>query len=88
MPLQGRIFRRAAGGVVMPSVQAQLTEEDVRTLMELAAKRGVDANTILQQAITTEKLIADNVGPKDDLLIRRSDNSFVRVEFKKTGDKP
>jgi uncharacterized protein YpuA (DUF1002 family) len=69
----------------MPEVQAQISEEDLKTLLELAEKRGVDANTVLQQAISTEKLISDNVGPNDDLLIKRSDNSVSKIEFSKPG---
>jgi predicted transcriptional regulator len=57
----------------MPAFKVELTDEQIRMLQELAARRGVDANTVIQQAISTEKLIADNVGEQDDLLIRKGD---------------
>jgi len=37
---------------------------------------------VLQQAITTEKLIADNVEEGDDLLIKKGDR-FKKVVFDK-----
>lgn len=67
----------------MPQIQAELSNEDLAKLTELASLRGVDANTVLQQAISTEKLIADNVGEGDDLLIKKGDNSFAKIEFSK-----
>lgn len=65
----------------MPSFKVDLTDEQVRNLLDLAEKRGVDANTIVQQAIGTETLLSENVGKSDDLLIRRSDQSFSKVNF-------
>lgn len=67
----------------MPDIQAELTDENLKTLLQLAKERGVDANTVLQQAISTEKLIADNVKPGDDLLIKRRDNSMAKITFSK-----
>ena len=67
----------------MPTIQAELSDEDLQKLMELVKLRGVDANTILRQAISTEKLIADNVHPGDDLVIKRRDNTVAKVEFSK-----
>ena len=52
-------------------------------LKDLANRRGIDANAVLQQAIATEKLLADNVGPGDDLLIKKTDNTYSKVIFKK-----
>lgn len=63
-------------------IEAELSRENFEALKELAQKRGLDANTVLQQAISTEKLIADNVGPKDELLIK-SGNQFSKVLFSK-----
>ena len=65
----------------MPQVTADLTDEQYQALLDIASKRGVDANTALQQAISTEKLIADNVNPSDDLLIKRSDNQVTKINF-------
>ena len=67
----------------MPEVRAKLTDENLEALKQLAIARGIDANTVLQQAISTEKLIADNVKPGDDLLIKRKDNTFSKVIFAK-----
>jgi hypothetical protein len=67
----------------MPQIQAELSDEDLAKLTELARQRGVDANTVLQQAISTEKLIADDVQAGDDLLIKKRDNSFAKVDFSK-----
>lgn len=66
----------------MAEYRVDLTEEQVKMLQELAAKRGVNANTIIQQAISTEKLIADNVEQGDDLLIKKGDK-LKRVVLKK-----
>ena len=66
------------------SVEAELPAELFEALKELAARRGVDANTVLQQAIKTEKLLADNVGVDDEVLIRKSNNSYSRVLFERT----
>ena len=66
------------------SVEAELPRELFEALRELATRRGVDANTVLQQAIKTEKLLADNVGVEDEVLIRKSNNSYARVLFERT----
>ena len=67
----------------MPKIQADLSDEDLASLTELARERGVDANTVLKQAIATEKLIADNVGKGDDLLIKKGPTAFSKVIFSK-----
>ncbi len=64
-------------------IQAQVTPDQFQALKDLADRRGVDANTVLQQAITTAKLIDDNVAPGDDLLIRKKDNTFSKILFRK-----
>ena len=66
----------------MAEYKVDLTDEQIKMLQELAAKRGVNANTIIQQAISTEKLIADNVDQGDDLLIKKGDK-LKRVVLKK-----
>lgn len=63
------------------AVAAQLSQASYDALVALAARRGVDANTVLAQAIQTEKLLADNVRPNDEVLIRKGDNSFSKVVF-------
>lgn len=63
----------------MPEIKANLTEDQLKILLDLAEKRGLDANTVLQQAITTEHLISQNVGSHDELLIKRQDKSMSKV---------
>ncbi len=65
----------------MPSFSVDLTDSQVQILLKLAEKRGVDPEKVLQQAIDTEGLLADNVGKGDDLLIRKSDQTFAKVGF-------
>jgi hypothetical protein len=67
--------------ISMPKIQAELTDEQLRILTELARQRGVDANTVLQQAISTEDLLARNVGDGDDVIIKRKDKSLAKVVF-------
>jgi hypothetical protein len=66
-------------------IKADVSEADLAVLRELAARRGVTANTVLQQAISTEKLLADAVDANDKVLIEKSDGSVYRVLFDKTG---
>jgi hypothetical protein len=66
------------------SIEAELPRELFEALKELALRRGLDANTVLQQAIQTEKLLADNVGIDDEVLIKKSNNSYSRVLFERT----
>ena len=65
----------------MPEISANLTDEELKTLLDLAQQRGVDANTVLKQAIATEALISRNVGKQDDLLIRKPDDSLSKIVF-------
>lgn len=66
----------------MPDFTVSLTDAEVSTLLALSEVRGVDANTVLKQALGTEKLIAENVGKQDELLIRRGNSdTFAKVEF-------
>ncbi|MGZ8287134.1 MAG: hypothetical protein ACXW27_01680 [Allosphingosinicella sp.] len=66
----------------MAEYKVDLSDEVVRALRELAARRGLKMNEVLQQAISTEKLIADNVDEGDDLLIKKGDK-FKKVVFDK-----
>jgi hypothetical protein len=63
--------------------EVELSPENIEALKSLATRRGMDANTIIQQAIATEKLIADNVGENDDLLIKKGDK-FQKIVFDKS----
>jgi predicted transcriptional regulator len=64
----------------MAEYKVDLTDDQVRALQELARRRGLKMNEVLQQAISTEKLIADNVEDGDDLLIKKGDR-FKKVVF-------
>lgn len=66
----------------MAEYKVDLTDEQVKALQELAQRRGLKLNEVLQQAISTEKLIADNVEEGDDLLIKKGDR-FKKVVFDK-----
>jgi hypothetical protein len=57
----------------------ELNSDDLLKLSELAGRRGIDANTVLKQAIATEKLISDNVNKGDKLLIRKADDSYKEI---------
>lgn len=84
-PLHARI-RPSIGGLIEPGVnevaeyKVDLSDEDLARLADLAKRRGVSANTVIQQALATEKLIADNVEPTDELLIKKGD-SFKKITF-------
>lgn len=57
----------------MAEYKIDLSDEDIARIAALARERGVSADTIVQQAIATEKLIADNVGAQDELQVKRGD---------------
>lgn len=67
----------------MPEIKANLSDEQLAVLLSLAEKRGVDANTVLQQAIDTENLIAQNVGKDDQLILRKQDKTTYKMTFQK-----
>ncbi len=66
----------------MPEYKIDLDEDLIRLLTELARKRKVSATDIIRQALSTEKLISDNVETAngDELLIRKGD-SFRKIVF-------
>jgi len=66
----------------MPKVTVDLSEEDLKAILAQAKARGVSANTIIQEAVTTQKVISENVGENDDLLIKKGDR-FQKVVFRK-----
>lgn len=65
----------------MNEYRINLDESSIKAIAELAQLRGVDANTVIQQAVATEKLIADNVGVDDELLIKKG-SEIRKVVFK------
>ena len=60
-------------------ITAELSEQALRTLEELAKKRGVSANTVLEQAIVTEKFLSDKQDAENKVLIERKDRSLEQV---------
>lgn len=60
-------------------VSAELPREMLDTLERLAKERGVSANTVLQQAITTERFLADTIGSGKKVLIENNDHSLEQV---------
>jgi hypothetical protein len=65
------------------SVKAELTDVQLQMLKDLAGRRGVSPNTVLQQAIETEKLLADNVHEADEVIIKRPNNTYAKVLFRR-----
>lgn len=65
----------------MPVVSANITDRQLKALGEMAAKAGVDPNTVLQNAIDTVKFLSDNVGKDDKLQILKPDNKIATVVF-------
>ncbi|HEX8665880.1 MAG TPA: ribbon-helix-helix protein, CopG family [Beijerinckiaceae bacterium] len=63
-------------------VSAELSKDLLDTLEQLARQRGVSANTVLQQAIQTEKFFADTVAAGKKVLLQNNDKSMEQVRFK------
>jgi hypothetical protein len=80
-PHQERIKMEVISNQSTQTVTAQLTEDQIRALVELAAKRGTDANTVLQQAIGTEKLLDETMVKGDKLVINRGNNIAIPIIF-------
>lgn len=62
-------------------VSAFLSPDLVKALDELAAQRGVTANTVLRQAIETEKFFAGEVKAGGKVLVEKPDRSFRLITF-------
>jgi hypothetical protein len=65
----------------MQEFTVRLTETELDVIHRLASQRGVQPSMVIQQAIATENLLAANVGPGDELLIKKTDGSFRKVIF-------
>jgi hypothetical protein len=63
-------------------VSAELPKTLLDTLEELAKERGVSANTVLQQAIQTEKFFADTVAAGKKVLLQNNDKSMEQVRLR------
>lgn len=64
-------------------IQGELPESLFNALVELAEKRGVSANTVLQQALETEKYLSDKENSGAKVLIEEADKTLKRVVRKK-----
>ncbi len=60
-------------------ITAQIPQGLVDTLTKLANERGVSANTVLEQAIETEKFIFEKKSEGKKLLIENDDHSMIHV---------
>ena len=60
-------------------ITAEISREAFESLKKLAEKRGVSANTVLQQAITNETFIDQTVGESGKLLVEKPDKTFGRI---------
>jgi hypothetical protein len=66
------------------SVTAELPATLYKALLSLAEQRGVSANTVLQQAIQTEKYLADHEAEGAKILLERPDRTIKRLVPNKT----
>jgi hypothetical protein len=60
-------------------ITANLPKELFDALVELANKRGVSANTVLQEAVAREKYFSDKEASGASILIEEKDKSFKKV---------
>jgi hypothetical protein len=65
------------------SVTAEIPEDLYKSLLALAKKRGVSANTVLSQAINTEKYISESEAAGNKVLMETPDRSLSRLTRKK-----
>lgn len=61
------------------SITAKMSKELFDALVSLAEKRGVTANTVLQDAITREKYLSDKEDSGATVLIEEKDKSFKKL---------
>ena len=66
----------------MAKVTVELSEEELKSILAQAKARGVSPNTIIQEAVSTQKVISENVGADDEVLIKKGDR-YQKVVFKK-----
>lgn len=64
-------------------ISAEVPDDLFEALKSLAEKRGVSANTVLQQAIATEKYFDDQQEQGGSVLVEKSDKTIKRVVAKK-----
>lgn len=64
-------------------ITAELPESLFNALIDLAKKRGVSANTVLQRAVETEKFFAEKEDEGSHVLIEERNKNIKRVIKKK-----
>ena len=65
------------------NITASLPQAQLDQLVALAGRRGLSANTVLQQAIATETLLSGVVDEGDKVVIQKPDNTTQQVIFTK-----
>jgi len=63
------------------SVSAELPRSLLDALVELANKRGVSANTVVQQAILNESFLDEKVREGGTVLVERADGKMEKVNL-------
>ena len=61
------------------TITAEIPEDLYQTLIALAQQRGVSANTVLVQAIQTEKYLADHEAEGAKILLEKPNRTFKRL---------
>lgn len=77
---EGMGFTMADASETKP-FQADIPGWALEALTDLANRRGSNANTILLQAIATEKFLADARSKGGNVLIEKPDRTFDKVDF-------
>lgn len=63
------------------TVTVELSPELLKAIGVMAKQRGVDANTVLQQAIVTEKFLDNEIRAGGKVLVEKPDRTFRLVTF-------
>lgn len=66
----------------MPVFTIQLTDDEFKAIHQLASARNTRPNNVIQQALATEKLLAEHMRQGDELLIKKPNGSFQKVIFR------
>lgn len=66
----------------MPEFTIQLTDEEFKAVHMLSSQRRSRPNAVIQQALATERLLAENMKPGDELLIKKPNGSLQKVIFR------
>ncbi len=66
-------------------IKGELPESLYNALVELANKRGVSANTVLQQALTTEKYLDEKEAAGGSVLIEERPGGTIKRVIRQSG---